>query len=211
MSSGVYDKFTGHHNRRSIRLHKYNYAQPGAYFVTICVHNRKRNLFGDVVNRKMVLNDAGKYAFKCWMEIPIHFPNAELDQFSVMPNHIHGIICLSDRRGTACRAPIHDDGLNSGTACRAPTGMIEQFGKPTIGTIPTIIRSFKSATSKYIHQSDRSFKWQRNYYEHIIRDTTSLFFIRKYIRENSLNWDIDSQNPVAREIQEFETPGIRSE
>jgi putative transposase len=241
MSSGVYDKFTGHHNRRSIRLHKYNYAQPGAYFVTICVHNRKRNLFGDVVNRKMVLNDAGKYAFKCWMEIPIHFPNAELDQCSVMPNHIHGIICLSDRRGTACRAPIRDDGLNSGTACRAPirddglnsgmacrapirddglnsgtacrapTGMIEQFGKPTIGTIPTIIRSFKSATSKYIHQSDRSFKWQRNYYEHIIRDTTSLFFIRKYIRENPLNWDIDSQNPVAREIQEFETPGIRSE
>lgn len=203
MSSGVYDKFTGYHNRRSIRLRGYDYTQPGAYFVTICVHDRQQKLFGDVIDGKMVLNDAGKYANKCLMEIPKHFPHAKLDECLVMPNHIHGIICLTNRRGTACRAPMRDDGLNSGTACRAPTGTTEKFGKPTIGTIPTIIRSYKSAVSKQIHKSDKKFKWQRNYYEHIIRNELSLFFIRKYIRENPLHWNIDSENHIAREIKEL--------
>jgi putative transposase len=203
MSSGVYNKFTGYHNRRSIRLPRYNYAQPGAYFVTICIHDRKRNLFGDVVDGKMVLNDAGKIANKCWMEIPEHFPHVKLDEYAVLPNHIHGIICLTNRRGTACRALMNDDGLDSGTACRAPTGMIEQFGKPTIDTIPTIIRSYKSAVSKQIHKSDKKFKWQRNYYERIIRNEMSLLFVRKYICENPVHWNIDSENHIAREIKEL--------
>jgi hypothetical protein len=93
--------------------------------------------------------------------------------------------------------------LNSGTARRAPTGdtvgidgsdvgIIEQFGKPINGSLPTIIRAFKSTVSKQIHETDGKFKWQRDYYERIIRDEKSLFVIRKYIHENPENWKNDT-------------------
>lgn len=81
------------HHRRSIRLKGYDYSQAGLYFVTICCHNRM-HLFGNVVNGGMELNDAGKIADACWMEIPNHFPNAVLHEYIVMPNHVHGIVEL---------------------------------------------------------------------------------------------------------------------
>lgn len=79
------------HHRRSIRLKGYDYSQPGAYFVTIVTHQRQC-LFGEIVNNEMILNDYGKIAAQCWNDIPKHFPNAILDEFVIMPNHIHGII-----------------------------------------------------------------------------------------------------------------------
>ena len=79
------------HRRRSIRLQGYDYSQPGWYFVTIVTHDRQ-NLFGRIENGKMILNDGGKIVRKCWLEIPDHYPNVNLDEFIVMPNHIHGII-----------------------------------------------------------------------------------------------------------------------
>ncbi|MCP9448033.1 MAG: hypothetical protein NNA22_10760, partial [Nitrospira sp.] len=118
-------------NRRSIRLKGYDYSQAGAYFVTVCTQDRTC-LFGDVADGEMRLNDAGGIARQCWFDIPAHFPNASLDEFIVMPNHVHGIIVV-DGRGTACRAPT------------------EQFGRPVTGSIPTIIRSFKSAVTKQIN------------------------------------------------------------
>jgi REP element-mobilizing transposase RayT len=190
MSSGIYHKNTGYHNRRSIRLHGYDYTRPGYYFITICIFDRKQCLFGDVIEKRVVMNEYGKYVDQCWHEIPAHFPQAQTDEFVVMPNHVHGIIHLIDYN-------------RRGTACRAPTGTIEQFGKPVARSLPTIVRSFKSAISKRIHHVLPAFKWQRNYFEHIIRDNTSLFFIRKYIRENPLQWSIDFENPIDREIQEF--------
>ena len=135
----------------------------------------------------MYENEFGKIVRDEWNKTAIIRQYVKLDEFIIMPNHIHGIIQL-------CR----------GTARRAPTGEIEQFGKPTIGSIPTIIRSFKSAASKYIHQKDKSFKWQRNYYEHVIRDVKSLYFIRKYIRENPIQWDIDSENHINHELKDYE-------
>lgn len=101
----------------------------------------------------------------------------------------HGAIVIHER----CR----------GTARRAPTGTMEQFGKPTVGTIPTIIRSFKSAVSKRIHEKNPEFKWQRDYYEHVIRNETSLFLIRKYVHENPVRWKCDSENHIDREIDEY--------
>ncbi len=83
------------HHRRSIRLGGYDYSQPGAYFITLCTHNRQC-LFGDVVNGKMVLNGYGKIVEHCWLEIPQHFEHVELDEYVVMPNHIHGIIIIKN-------------------------------------------------------------------------------------------------------------------
>ena len=92
--------------RRSIRLRGYDYSRRGAYFVTICAQDRDC-LFGEIVNDKMQLNDAGQYARKCWMDIPAHFPDAQLDEFIIMPNHVHGIIVIRDSVGTNNHSPDH--------------------------------------------------------------------------------------------------------
>ena len=83
------------HHRRSIRLKGYDYSQNGLYFITICTFDREC-LFGEIINKKMILNDAGKAANECWLKIPEHFPNAVLHEHVVMPNHVHGIIELND-------------------------------------------------------------------------------------------------------------------
>jgi putative transposase len=221
MSSGIYNKQLGYLNRRSIRLRGYDYSQTGVYFVTICIHHRDQQLFGDVVDGKMVLNECGAIVQEEWHNTAKIRSYVVLDEFVVMPNHFHGIIQLTDRRGTACRAPLkpppdtnklgtasraqsespsHCD--HQGTARRAPTDTpTGQFGKPTNGSIPTIVRAFKSVVSNRIHEKMPEFKWQRNYYEHIVRDDKSLFLIRQYIRNNPLAWASDSENHVDREIK----------
>ena len=169
------------HHRRSIRLKGYDYSQPGAYFVTICVYNRAC-LFGDVAEGEMRLNAFGEIVHQEWLRTADIRPNVELDAFVVMPNHIHGIIIL------------HDDGR--GTLQRAPT-KTERFGKPTPNSIPTIVRLFKSATTKRVNEMRRTPGvpvWQRNYYEHIIRDDESMNRIREYIAQNPLRWHLDREN-----------------
>lgn len=182
--------FDGARGRRSIRLSGYDYAQAGAYFVTVCAHQRQC-LFGDVVNKKMVLNEAGKIVRACWDEIPAHFPHAELDAFVVMPNHIHGIIVIVDHG-------------SRDTACRVPT--MESFGKPVPGSLPTIVRSFKSAVTRHINQSrDTPGQpvWQRNYYEHIVRNEHALNRIRNYIETNPARWAHDRENPRRQGEDDF--------
>jgi putative transposase len=170
--------------RRSIRLTDYDYSQEGAYFVTICAHSHKC-LFGKIVDGVMRLNRFGNVVNKCWLEIPHHFPNMEIDTFIIMPNHFHGIVAIVDNR--------------RGTACRAPTKMIERFGKPTTCSLPTIVRSFKSAATKRINVvrgTPGARLWQSNYYEHVIRNETDLNDIRQYLLDNPVKWDMDEESPT---------------
>ena len=95
---------TNERNRHSVRLPDFDYARPGAYVVTVCTKDR-RNLFGEVVNEGMRLNEFGVVVQDRWTDLPQHFADVELDEFVVMPNHVHGIVALVDRRGTECRAP----------------------------------------------------------------------------------------------------------
>ncbi|WP_417914683.1 transposase [Candidatus Electronema sp. JM] len=169
------------HRRRSIRLIGYDYTSAGAYFITICASG-KECLFGAVENGQMRLNDAGHIAEQCWRDIPLHFPHAALDEFAVMPNHVHGIVVL--------------DHFRIGTACRAPTKMAttEQFGRPVAGSISTVVRSFKSAVTHHrnkLHGTIGEKIWQRNFYEHIIRNETELNGIREYIQNNPAQWELD--------------------
>lgn len=170
------------HHRCSIRLKEYDYTQPGAYFVTICTKARQC-LFGDVVKGEMRLNHLGHIAFNYWLEIPKHFPHLELDTFVVMPNHLHGIL-------TIVNIPV-------GTQ-ESYVRNIEQFGKPVSGSIPTVIRSYKSAVTKRINAicntKGTSLIWQRDFYEHISRHQESLQNIRKYIIENPWRWAEDPEN-----------------
>jgi len=176
---------TQKHHRRSIRLKEYDYAQPGAYFITIVTYQRDC-LFGEIVNEEMILNEYGNIVDDCWCAIPEHFPNVELGGYMVMPNHVHGIIVINDRADTNVSA-------RRGTIYRAPT---EQFGKPVIGSIPTIIRTFKSAVTRRIgRELNATGIWQRNYYEHVIRNHEDWDRIHRYIESNPSMWAEDEENP----------------
>lgn len=170
------------HHRRSIRLKDHDYSQAGAYYVTIDVQNREC-LFGRILNYEMILNEAGKMIEEQWNALPERFPNVELDSHQVMPNHFHGIIVIV--------GVIFEHG--SGTS-PAPTK------RPTLGDI---VGAFKSiTTNEYIKGVDnnhwpRFYKrlWQRDYYDHILRDEEDLNRIRDYIRSNPANWNEDKENP----------------
>ena len=169
------------HHRRSIRLKGYDYSQNGAYFLTICAYN-KRCLFGKIVNTEINLNDAGRMIEDEWHNLAVRFNNIQLDEHIVMPNHFHGIIMVG--------API------MGTQDVRPAEKAPTRGAPTISKI---IGAFKSITTcKYIdgvkiHEWPSFDKklWQQNYYEHIIRNETSLEKIRNYVLGNPGNWLID--------------------
>ena len=180
------------HHRRSIRLPNYDYAQAGAYYVTIVAWHREC-LFGDVVNGKMELSKYGLVAKQQWEELPKRFPNIELGACSIMPNHMHGIIVIMTGRGTAENL----NGLDGEPSRRAPTQ--ERFRKPVKGSIPTIVRSYKSAVSYRINlmrSTDGVPVWQRNYYEHIIRNERDLQNKTDYIEANPMLWDDDDENPI---------------
>ena len=176
-------------NRRSIRLKNYDYTRPGAYFLTVCIHDRACSLFGEIIDGQMHLNEAGEWVKQCWLDIARHFSHIRLDAFVVMPNHMHGIFWIVEDAEAVDK---------DGEACR--TCATEKFGKPVAGSIPTVMRSFKAAVSKYINEERGATQppvWQRNYYEHIIRDEESLNRIRQYIHDNPLNWAADKENPEA--------------
>jgi putative transposase len=169
------------HHRRSIRLKGYDYTQAGAYFVTICAYQRL-HVFGEVINGEMVLNETGKIARDEWFKTAELRPYVELfeDEFVVMPNHGHGIIWIVGARRR-----------------RTPTDVVEKFGKPVKGSIPTIVRAYKSAVMYAVNGAQNmrgAVLWQHNYYEHIIRNDRELNNIRWYIVNNPLNWQLDRDN-----------------
>ncbi|WP_343523127.1 transposase [Pedobacter sp.] len=168
------------HNRRSIRLKGYDYSKAGAYFITICCEDRLHR-FGKIVDDKMILNESGKIAYNEWISLSDRFSNFELDVFQIMPNHMHGIIILSDVGATLAVAKEED---NRATARVAPT-------------IANIIGAYKSIVSNACLQLFKSHNkimgklWQRNYYEHIIRNERAYQNISNYIINNPSKWDKD--------------------
>jgi putative transposase len=174
-------------HRRSIRLKGYDYTQAGAYFVTICTKDRAC-LFGDVADGVMRLNQMGHIVRQCWLAIPNHVPHVLLDEFVVMPNHVHGILVIM---------PTHDVGATHASPLQNDDTSTRPRG-PQPRSVASIVGSFKSAAAKRINEhrgTPGAPIWQRNYYEHIIRDDESLNLIRNYIADNPLRWQIDAENP----------------
>lgn len=171
------------HHRRSIRLAGYDYTQAGAYFITICTHDRQ-NLFGEIVDGEMVLNEYGRIVAACWLDLARHFPHITLGEWVVMPNHIHGIIVIvvGYRRGEASAAdasPLPPNGTDP-------------------GSIGAMVQNFKSVASRKINKqrgTPGTQVWQRNYWEHIIRDEQAYQRIAHYIANNPAQWDADSLRP----------------
>ena len=177
----------------SKRLSGYDYTLPGKYFVTICT-NDKIPYFGNILNGAVVLSEMGKIADKLWREIPEHCKNTGLDQFVVMPDHIHGIIIIqtiteiNDTVETTHASFPHAQSI---IPDHPPSNNHNPGNSPSIsmkpGSLGSIIGSYKSAVSKQIHLIDPDFRWQTRYYDHIIRTNQHLMRIRNYIRDNPVN------------------------
>lgn len=206
------------HHRRSIRLREYDYAAPGAYFITICTRNREP-LFGKIADGIMRLNEMGRIVESIWYQIPAHFPRVELDALVVMPDHVHGIIAITDavcgsvgagssRPCIPSKPPISNAVTPYQTNVEPPPD--SGAGKPRpynaftpihsdSRTLGQVVAYWKYQAAKHINVSRGSPGnpvWQRNYFEHVIRNEQSLNRIRRYIAENPARWRGSPRPPV---------------
>jgi REP element-mobilizing transposase RayT len=185
-------------NRASMRLKDYNYAQEGAYYVTICV-NERRCIFGNIQNGQMVLNKIGKMVDMWWQKLPDKYNEIGIGEYQIMPNHIHGIITI-----VGAHLCVRPDPTTPDDNIGRTHGSIGRTHGSAPTTLGTIVQWFKTmSTNEYI----RNVKcnnwppfnkriWQRNYYEHIIRNETELNKIREYINNNPANWESDDYYTV---------------
>jgi putative transposase len=184
------------HHRRSIRLREYDYSHSGAYYVTI-VTLKRECLLGEIANGEMQLNEFGEIVQKWWGEIPGHFPAVETGTFVVMPNHVHGIILITDRRGTVPVPENNFQDQHSDDMKRISGGETPPLRKPTLGQI---VAYFKYQSTQEMNTLDGSGGitkfWQRNYYEHIIRNKREMDNIWRYIEANPSIWVEDDENPL---------------
>lgn len=173
-------KYKNKYRIESTRLPHWDYGNPGTYFVTICT-KKFQYWFGEVVNGKMVLNEMGEVADSCWAEIPDHFDHIELDEYVVMPNHVHGIIGIMDVETLPEKVKTrHAVSLREHT---------NKFGPLKKGALSTIIGSYKSAVTGEIRESHNpNFGWHPRFYDHVIRNEYSLEKIQYYIQMNPKNW-----------------------
>lgn len=168
-------------HRRSIRLKGYNYALPGAYFVTLCTY-RRAPLFGQIREGQISLNALGTLVQESWLSIAKKRSNAILDEFVVMPNHLHGIIIIDDER-CSDRASAKSESASM------------KSGKLSPDSLGAIVGQFKGEVTKQakaLSVMPASQIWQRNFYDRIIRNQNSLDEIRAYIRDNPSRWHEDS-------------------
>jgi len=187
------------HHRRSIRLPGYDYRSPGAYFVTICVQGGECRL-GEVVDGEMRLNEWGEIASDYWLRIPDHFDHVQLDAWVVMPNHMHGIVLIVGRGEVSPETTSLADDPKPGEADPQDkeSGMDASPLQP--GSLGAIIGNYKSVSTRRINRvrgAPGTRFWQRNYWEHIIRDERSLNRIREYIQNNPARWAEDQLHPDA--------------
>lgn len=165
------------HNRQSCRLQDYDYSCPGLYFVTIV---------SEIVDGEIQLSQIGEIVQGCWKDIPLHFPDVSIDAYVIMPNHFHGILNINENRnvGATHASPFLTKGKDSN-----PNG-------PPPQSLSAIIGSFKSEATKRIHEAGLikgQSIWQRNYYEHIIRDDDDYHRIIEYIHINPFQWEDDQE------------------
>ena len=189
------------------RLSDYDYSNCGYYFVTINTKN-KCPYFGKIIDEKIILSEIGKIVEKSWLEIPFHFSNTLLDEYVIMPNHIHGILIIKDINNSfnvkthpAERDASKDqkningalsDRKRDAACCVFTLKKEPNFALPKSGSLSVIIRSFKSAVTKNCRKNGfTQFEWLPRFYEHIIRSERYLEKIRQYIVKNPVKWKMD--------------------
>ncbi len=178
--------------RKWVRLRRFDYAEPGLFFVTICTHRRVCR-FGEVVDGVMRLNEEGRIVAERWEAIETHHPGVAIDAYVVMPNHVHGIIQI-------VRTRIDERNPAVGATPASPHRAIPARG-PSPSSLGAVVGSFKSGVTRRLHDAGHSVVgplWQRGFYEHAIRDDRALDIIRAYIAGNPAAWADDADNPQRR-------------
>ena len=186
--------------RRPRRLGAYDYAQDGAYSVTICTDWRE-HLFGTVTDGRMKVNAAGRAVERVWEGLPEHYPHVELDVFVVMPNHVHGIVVLvgGESVGSSDSVPGVGSVIDGSRAEEAgwkpaPT----KKGAPTKRHgLSEVVRGFKTYSGRRVNEvrGTRGVAvWQRGFYEHVVRNEEDMNRIRQYFQENPLRWSLKREN-----------------
>jgi REP element-mobilizing transposase RayT len=224
MTEGIYDN-TGYHSRRSIRLRGYDYSRTGMYFITLCIHNHAQLVLSVGATRAspklteipinstpispvstaaspiLELNNFGKIVRNEWERSFQIRPEFKMDEYVIMPDHMHAIVCI----------PTRVVSKNQGDTPVAPTDMRGTPMGPKPRSIGAMIAGFKSGTIKRINELRKTpgaWVWQRNYYEHIVRNEQSLYRIRQYIRNNPANWFNNPNNHLENEINELDETSI---
>jgi REP element-mobilizing transposase RayT len=177
------DKFKNTYRIKSARLAEYDYRNEGLYFVTICTKN-KFHYFGEIENGNLVLNEIGLIAHTYSAEIPQHFDHVSLDEFVIMPDHMHGIICIEEKREID-RPSVETYNYKS---LQTPKNQHFQNLSAPAKSLSTIIRAFKSSVTIDSRKINPNFEWQSRFHDHIIRDVQSFDRIRNYIINNPANW-----------------------
>jgi putative transposase len=188
-----FDQAQGKH-RRSTRLPEFDYSQPGAYFVTL-VTSRRECLFGEIRNSMMYLSEAGKIVLGVWNFLPTRYSMVALGTAVVMPNHFHGIMVINEFPVGA----IHQsEGAIHESPLRESPPQERRIQRRRM-TLPLMIGYFKMNSAKQINKLLNSSGipiWQRNYYEHIVRNDDERNRIHQYIESNIDNWEDDDENPI---------------
>jgi putative transposase len=161
--------------RKLTRLKGYDYSQSGYYFVTICTKDRKE-FFGNVEEGRMHLSRCGEIAGDFWSEIPAHFEYVGIDEFSVMPNHVHGVLIIEENM--------------------VGNAYMRSLQNRTKMSLSKIIQQYKASVTRKINSLESSlhFGWQKSFYDHIVRNEESLNNVRQYIMYNPLEWELDIEN-----------------
>ena len=182
------------HHRRSIRLKGYDYSQAGYYFVTICCY-QKQCLFGEIVDGVMRLNQYGEIVAETYQWLSQRYPYLILEEWIIMPNHFHGIMVLTDkpRRGGSRTAPTLNRNDVVLTDKNLPIN--PELKQKSLGRLIGVFKTISTKQINLIRNALGTPVWQRNYYEHIIRNEQSLNKIREYIINNPLSWQNDQLHP----------------
>ena len=190
------DKFKNRYRIPSARLSSWNYSSNGSYFITICTKNRE-HYFGEIIDTKMKLSEIGAFANTCWSNIPNHFPHFYLDEFVVMPNHVHGIVMIEKPYIDNNSLPRVVETGHALSLRKADTKEVEEkprhprYGNQGRNTISSMVGSFKSAVTKCCNENKMRFGWQTRFHDHIIRNSDEFYSIRNYIINNPANWKDD--------------------
>lgn len=181
------EKFVNKYKLKSSRLLNWNYSSSGNYFITICTYNHN-HFFGKIDNEKMIMSNRGSIAQQCLTEIPKHFSNTNLDEFVVMPNHIHMLICLNSPDIDNHCVETHD---RASLQIKYQNYHFHQLAIKSNQTIPKIINQFKSSVKRICNNQNIYFSWQSRYHDHLVCDQKELSIIKNYIINNPQNWQKD--------------------
>jgi REP element-mobilizing transposase RayT len=170
----------------STRAKWWDYRTSAPYFITICTKDMK-HLFGFIQDGEMHLNQLGTFAYKCFKEIPNHFPFTQIINFIVMPNHVHGLIHIH-KPVESINPEINPD---PETTSHSDKDESKAAISPKKGSLASIVRSYKSAVTKYANENNLHCGWQERFHDHIVRNDGQLKRISEYISNNPRQWDRD--------------------